>query len=468
MSYTHTTREELRDMLAARLDDTAHTQWLSDELDSYISSTLSRWATLTSFWRARGGPITTTAGTAIYPIDSQASLAGLTDHTRTDRDELGLMQYMLREPYDPIDGTGMSTQFGATSTLSFERLVGALQRARDQFLADTLGVLTLGSTIVSALTDPALPDTVLAIRRAVWLSSDNAYSNLHLTDESEALAYSLSRTTGPVDPGVPELYSPIASPPLTLKLYPPVLDSGTLHYLAALSGAALDPATEVVLGVPDDWCWIVRALALSDLLSSDGQAYDPSRAAFCRSEYELGVTLAVTQPFVLSAEINGIPVLPSSLFDLDMAYSSPHWQSLPGTPTDLGIAGDHMALRPVPDSASHSVVLDLVRKAPQPAIGAAGDTSQIEVGREDLGALLDGAQALALFKQGGVAIDDAARLMRSMTSAAVRYNSRLAALGYGSGEAVIGSGETSSRQPAGAGLGLGTISAAQLQRSRGA
>src|SRR5688572_14578363 len=104
--YTHTTLSTLRSQLAARLGDPGMVHWLSAELDLVIASTLTRWSLYTGFYRARG-TFSTTAGVAIYDISAQSGLASYLAPARTDRDELSLMQYMLREPNDPIDGTGM-------------------------------------------------------------------------------------------------------------------------------------------------------------------------------------------------------------------------------------------------------------------------------------------------------------------------------------------------------------------------
>lgn len=444
--YTHTTRSDLRSQLAARLGDPSMVHWLPAELDLYIAETLRKWALLTGSYR-ESAKFTTTTSTALYAIDSISELASLIGHARTDRDEIRMMQYMLREPVDPIDGTGMSDQF------SFAGLVAALQRARDRYLADSLSVLTLGSLPVEPGSQVSLPDTIIDIRRAVWRTIDGYYSNMHLSDESEILSYD---ALYPTSPGIPEMYSRIAGPQQTITLSPPAADKGSIEYVAVVSGAALDPAAPVVLGVPDDAAWIVRSLALADLLGRDGPAYDPARASLCMSEYLFGLSLIAVSPRILGATINGRQVLPSSVADIDYAYASPHWQNVAGTPTQLGtIGGDVIALYPVPDSSQHSIVLDLVRKAPQPV----DDGSLIQVGREDLGAILDGAEALALFKNGGSSIDDASSLIRSMIAAAARYNARIATLGYGTAQVSYGRSEAGLRPDSGTGRGTGTIAA---------
>lgn len=424
--------------------------WLPAELTLNIQDTLSRWALYTGMYRVRG-QFPTANNTAFYDLAAQSTLSDYLSRARTDRDELGLMQYQLREPYDPIDGTGMSDQF------TFAQLVAALQRARDQLRADMLSPLSQLSIVVVPDTEPpALPDNVISIRRAVWLSIDGARSNVHLADEHEALAYN---TTYSLDAGIPELYSLVGSPQLSIRLIPPPIDTGTLELVVATTGPQLDPSVPTSLDVPDDCAWIVRSLALSDLLARDGPAYDPTRAEYLRAEYQLGVSLATQSVVLLAAELDGTPVMPSSLADIDFAYSSPHWQSAAtGTPTDLGVIGDDLvALRPVPDSNSHSVVVDIVRKSPQPVL----DGDFIQVPREDLGAILDGAESLCLFKLGGESVGDMRKLSESMFRAAMRYNSRLSADGYAHTMSRSARLESDVRPTTGTGSGVGTVPTGQ-------
>lgn len=444
--YTHTTLSDLRAQLAGRLGDPSNVHWLSAELDLYIGDTLSRWALYTGMYRVRG-QFPTTNNVAFYDLVSQSTLSDYLSYSRTDRSELGLMQYQLREPFDPTDGTGMSDQF------TFAQFVSALQRARDQFRSDVLSPLTQLSLIVDPNSDPpTLPDNVIAIRRAVWLSIDGARSNVHRSDEHEALAYN---TTYSLDSGTPELYSLVGSPQLSIRLVPPPIDLGTLELVVATTGPALDPSVPIALDIPDDCAWIVRALALSDLLARDGPAYDPSRAEYLRAEYQLGVQLATQSVVLLVAELDGVPVMPSSVADIDFAYSSPHWQSAgTGSPTDLGVLGDDLvALRPVPDSNSHSVVVDVVRKSPQPVL----DTDFVQVPRDDLGAILDGAESLCLFKLGGESVGDMRKLSESMFRAAMRYNSRLSIDGYAHVMSRSARLESDVRPTSGTGSGVGTV-----------
>lgn len=454
MSYSHTTRGQLRTQLQTRLGVPNDPQWTTAELNLYIADTISKWGLLVGSNRARG-QFHTTPNVALYDIYAQAELDALIGFTRTDRYEIGIMQYMLREPFEPVAGAGMSDQF------AFSSLVASLQRSCDRLNADASITLTTTTIPVSAgqLSVP-LPDSVINIRRAMWLSIDGAWSNLHLSDENEAFLYD---TLYVLREGPPELYSLVASPQLSLRLIPPPSDDGTLTLAISAAGSALNPAAGsngTLLGIPDDTTWIARALAMADLLARDGPAYNPSGADYWRAEYQLGLALVSMQPRILAAEFNGVPIIPSSVADLDLGYSSPHWQNTSGSPTDLGVLDNLVALRPVPDGV-YSVILDLVANADQPA----DDDAFIQVGREDVDAILDGAQSLALFKMGD-GLSDAQHLAQQMLAAAVRYNSQLSVLGYSWAMNSISSADLNTRPEGGNGRGTGTVSPADMARAQ--
>src|SRR5438552_3586842 len=266
-----------------------------------------------------------------------------------------------------------------------------------------------------------LPDTVIDVRRLVWRSA--AGVNSHLWREDEWALTAATRGLWAVNPGTPAAYSVMATQPVQVQLAPVPMDAGTLDLISVSTGADLDPATSAtVLGIPDDLAWVVKCGALADLLGRDGPASDPVLSVFAESRYQQGVQIARMLASVVMAEINGVPLVSDSLQSLDSARVN--WQNTTATtPTTVALAGlNLLPLHPTPDAA-YGVTLDLVRNAPVPV----ADTDYVEVGREQLDAILDYAAHLASFKMGGQEFDVTIREADNFLRQAMTYNERLAA-----------------------------------------
>jgi hypothetical protein len=166
--------------------------------------------------------------------------------------------------------------------------------------------------------------------------------------------------------------------------------------VAIHAGLTIDPLVETVLGIPDDFAWVVKYGALAELLNYDGLALDPGRAAYCQQRWEMGIAQARSAAVVLNAQINSVPAVQGGLNDTDMF--SPLWQLVAGVPeTVLTVGQNLLALAPPPGGGGpYAVTLDVVRNAPVPDVG--GDILQISQDLYD--SILDIAQHTALFKQG--------------------------------------------------------------------
>ena len=414
MPYSHTTWINLQDRLAERLDDSNKVFWVAAELRVVLTEALRTFGLLTGFWRERGS-VATTSGTAFY--DLTTSLSSLVGPTVTDRDLIQAMQYHL------LESASSQSAWGGTAMFTLNDLRYAIQRRRDQFLADTGCVVTRTLVDVASPTGGRQPltDTIIDVRRAAWLgvSPFAYYTPLWREDERMLTA---AGTGWSVDAATPECWSIMGSPPLLMQLAPVPIATGQLELLTVNSGAALDPATSAtVLGVPDDLTPGVKWGALADLLSKDGPARDLPRAAYCEQRYQEYVALGRLLPVVVHAEINGVPTIPCVLQELES--STPNWENGTSTPADVALAAPNMiAVNPVPDGV-YSVVLDVVRRTPTPSI----DLDQVQVGREQLEAILDYAEHLALFKVHGAEWMSTRPQAENFLKQAVTYNQRLSA-----------------------------------------
>ncbi len=371
------------------LDDTGNVYWKNAELGIYIVEALRTWASMSLYWRDRG-TFATVASTPFYALQTQ--FPALLGYTVTDTELVTAIQYQLLEPATGISWTG-------TDMFTLSDLTLAIQRRRNQFLVDTGAVLTEAQSSIAPTTLGRFPlaDTVIDVRRAAFQQIGGSTWNT-LWREDEWAMGAFSAMTWPQNPGNPTNYSVFASPPLTLQLFPPPQALGTLDLVTVNAGADLNPISGVPLGIPDDFAWVVKFGALADLLGMDGQARDPSRAAYCEARWAEGIELAKIYTSLVQLQVNDVPVYLCSLQELDAGSYA--WQSSSGQPNVgalaglnlLALAGDGSGGAGVPDGV-YGISADLVRKAPVPT----ADSDLIQIGREELDAILRYAEHLAAF-----------------------------------------------------------------------
>lgn len=411
MAYTHITNGALKTQLANQLGDPGNVYWPADELGLLLAESLRTWQALTGFWRDRG-QFGLTPLVPFYDITVQ--LPALLAYTVTDQDLVGAIQYHLLEPK-------LVSGWSGTEMWTLADVTAAIQRQRNQLLHDTACRVVRDNTIVVGAGNGRvdLPAATIDIRRAAWVGADGTVTPLRRSDPLVRGSLSSSLT-----PATPRTFSVASEPVLRLELIPPPLDNGTLDLLLVQSDTDLAPQTSAtVLNVPDDYCWIIKWGALADLLSKDGPGRDPQRAAYCRNRYTQAVDLLRTMPLIVAAEVNGIPRIPSPMSSLDC---TPGWQTTTGVPRIPAIAAANMiAVYPVlpNDGSSGSVTLDVICNAPIPV----DDGEFVQLGKEQLDAVLAYAEHLCLFKQGGANFYFSARLLNDFIRAAGVYNKRLAA-----------------------------------------
>lgn len=401
-SYTAVTLAQAVAAVAARLSDPAQVHWVEPELILYVQEALRTWNALTGTWK--GTLAFNTADPALNANTPFFSLPALDPALRgmtvTTSQAVTLLAYWLLEPPLVAGLWSGSDQFG------YLDLVAALQRRRDQFLLETSAVIARATYPIAPPPDGRvpLPETIVTVRRAAWTTVPGVTTPIQRDDEWSANSY---QTGWPQRPGVPRIFSEATDPILYLQLVPPPLDTGTLDLCTVNRGTQL--GTDVPIGIPDDWVWVVLFGALADLLSRDGLAYDPSRAAYCEARWQHGLTLAALAPVTLTARIDNQVCRVATLPDLDQFKRS--WQNGTAQPRTLVTLGQNLvALVPPPSTNAPSgwgVTLDVVRNAPVPNSPGAF----LPIGPELLDTILDYAQHLALVKEGPTELQGAQELL---------------------------------------------------------
>lgn len=226
-------------------------------------------------------------------------------------------------------------------------------------------------------------------------------------------------------PGTPSAYLLSTQPPLSFDVDRPPGFAGQYDLITVDAGVALNAQIPAPLSIPDDWAHVIKWGALADLLSREGNATDPTRAAYCEQRYRMGAALLTDAPALLSARVNNVPVMIDAMRNADM-YTR-NWQGLtPGTPATILQSGMNLiALTPTPPATPVSVTLSVIANAPIPV----NDAANVQVARDVLDSILDYAQHLSLFKAGGKEFTDSMPLLQGFLKMATLYNSKLSEWG---------------------------------------
>jgi hypothetical protein len=412
--YAHITYAQLQTEVANRLDDPANIFWTAAEIQLYILEALRTWQAFSHYARDRM-IFSTAANTIFYDLTQQPGT--LIPFTVKDSD---LVSVMLSELLEPQLAAGL---YVGTDMFTLADFTKALERRRNQFLLETGMVLTRAVLNWPAppISRSPLDDRTISLRRVAWIDPGGNFTVLWRSNEWAASAFShgWENTTGIT----PSEYSTAAEPPVTLQVIPPPANNGQVELLSVLAGAPLNPTAGVLLGIPDDFTWVIKWGALADLLAKAGEAHDTLRASYCEQRYREGIALAMIHSSAVQGLINGAQVTIQAVKSFDTF--NPSWQNTAATqPTDLALASWNMlAASPQPDAVGYSLTLDVIRNAPLPV--NPGDF--IQLGREELDAVIDYVEHLAWFKIGGVEFAETKPLYENFQRVAALYNETLKA-----------------------------------------
>lgn len=369
--------------LALRLSDPGQVFWTQAELAVYIVESLRTFNALTEIWNTEFA-FTAIAGEIWFNLGLMSTSPRF--RTLTDAYLYTVMEYHLLEPASGGNWTG-------TSQFTITDLSGALQRRRDEVIQLTgcnLGSQTLISSISGYKT--TMPDTVLEAWRARFVPA---------SDEPYTMSREDSRAFDAFEPGhlqasgTPSAYDVYTGPPNTLIVDQAPNTAGSYDVITLQSGPSFNPPAANLLGVPDDWSWVIKWGALADVLSKDSEATDRERAKYALQRFNEGIKIMNASNWLLSATINNVPVDTPSVKEMDAFL--PEWENDAAAWPSVVTAGmDYCA--PCPVAAGNvGVSLNLVGNAPIPV----GLQDCVLVSRDVYDAILDYAQVLASFKMGG-------------------------------------------------------------------
>jgi hypothetical protein len=222
-------------------------------------------------------------------------------------------------------------------------------------------------------------------------------------------------------PGRPKAYVNTYTPTLALDLYPVPRTQSVVRVHSVKSGIAFDPTVVATpMGLPDDVCWLAKYRAMDDLLGGDGLSRAPEASQYCTQRWQDGLEILEQYQSLMWSTLVGKRMTISSLGQLDAQRAD--WQNTSGTPRSLHMLNWNVfAVYPVPDGV-YRLELEVVRKAPIPE----SDDDFIQVGLEQMLAIYDYAQHLAMFKCQGVEFGQTMGLYQSAKEAAMEHMAALA------------------------------------------
>jgi hypothetical protein len=162
----------------------------------------------------------------------------------------------------------------------------------------------------------------------------------------------------------------------------------------------------------------------------------------------------ITYP--MRVEYNGIPLDPTSLFDMD--NGRPQWESettatsgVPTTPQHwMRVSLQMIAIWPMLDSGEGTLVIDGVANTP----ALVNDADFVDLDEDHMGAILAYALHVAAFKEGGTRFAGTMPSLQAFVSAAAEHNSHLKSSAFYN--EVMGQWAQKTRNPTKVGTDAGT------------
>jgi hypothetical protein len=220
--------------------------------------------------------------------------------------------------------------------------------------------------------------------------------------------------------GTPQTFSLSSEPPLSWQVDIPPAQPGTYEAVVLQSGAAFNPPTATLLGIPDDFAWVLEWGALADLLGQESEATDRERSAYALKRYQDGLQLMLKTPWIELGRVNGEAVSVDSIVSADRY--SPEWDSNPTGFGPMIVAGgmDFIAA-PVGSNIGVTVLGNA------PILDSTN--TYVQISRSDADIMYDFAQSRAMFKCAGAEWKAALELEKRAIQACAAENSRLRSLG---------------------------------------
>ena len=237
----------------------------------------------------------------------------------------------------------------------------------------------------------------------------------------DALAFQSFNPEYEQEVGYPQSWAIASEPPLSFDVDIAPTTPGYFDVIALNAGPTFAPPAASLLGVPDDWSMVPMYGALADVLGMEAEATDRQRAAYCMERYTQMLEMMKESNWLLKTFINGVAVPSTSLAEMDSQAVG--WQqSQNNLPTVVQAGMDLIA--PVPGNGQ-LVSVSLLGNAPL----LDSTNTYVQCSMDDFEAVLNYAQHLASFKEGGAEFAATMPLLKDFYRAAASVNKRWATYG---------------------------------------
>jgi hypothetical protein len=279
-------------------------------------------------------------------------------------------------------------------------------------------VLSSGIALTPNTIRTQLPDNVIDVERVRYIPVSGSPNTLY-RDDTVANEW-FNAPLYQLPSGTPQTFSLSSEPPLSFQVDIPPDSPGTYEAVVLQSGEPFNPPTSTLIGIPDDFAWVLEFGALADLLGQEEESTDRERSAYCLKRYQDGLQLMLKTPWIELGRVNNQAVSIDSIVSADRY--DPEWDS---NPTGFGpvivTGGIDFFAAPV----NSNVGITCLGNAPVPSVG----TDYIQCSRSDMDIIYDLAQSRACFKMGGNSFKESLELEKRAIQACSAENSRLKSIG---------------------------------------
>jgi hypothetical protein len=427
-NYTYATLTDAQDAVLSRLYNSGiqgqpvATFWTLPELTIYITEALRMWNAYTGFQRGDFPfNIDTVANNGSNWYNLSAQSGSLRPFTVTDQYLVNEIEYHLLEPQTSLTpSSGSPAVWAGSNQFSLLDILNALTQRQNESLTQTGCTITQASTPAVIAKRTILTDAVLDIRRVAWIPiSGQGYVPTPLRQSDIWEKQSFDNTWTAAGQGTPMQWMQASEPPPAFDVDRVPAVPGNYDVLTVNGGPTSNATSAQIMAVPDDWSWLPKWGALSDVLSREANAKDVMRSQYCQARFLQDCAILRDAPSILGMQLNGVPIFVDAVKNGDDFNTN--WQSqTPTVPQTCYAAGLNIVGFPNPDGV-YGILVSVVQNQPVPVNGS----DFIQIAKGDFDCLIDEAFHIAMFKSGGAEFERTIPLHQKFLQQATLYNSKL-------------------------------------------